>query len=105
MEIMGLMQITEKTKFGMSIAQWVAVFLFLIAIGGSIAGFGASLESAKEATRENKQRIDINEARLKQLESERAADNKQLLEMIYQIRESQIRIEGKLELKMDKYTK
>ena len=99
------MQITEKTKFGMSIAQWVAVFLFLIALGGSIAGFGASLESAKEATRENKHRIDVNESRLKQLEAERAADNKQLLEMIYQIRESQIRIEGKLELKMDKYTK
>lgn len=99
------MQLTEKTKFGMSIAQWVVVALFLITVGGSIAGYSAALNETKRATVNNSERINAAEQRIKQLEFERAADNKQLLEMIYQIRESQIRIEGKLELKMDKYIK
>lgn len=102
---MRLMQLTEKTKFGMSIAQWVTVFLFLIAFGGTIAGYGESLNETKKATDENRKRIDAHEDRLNRQDLERAAQNKEMLIMIYEIRESQIRMEGKLDLKVDKFSK
>lgn len=96
-------EITEKTRLGMSLAQWGVVTVFLIGMIGGFVGFAASFEETKRLSKENKSRIDVNESRVKQLEYERAADNKELLEMIYQIRESQTRIEGKLDLKQDRF--
>ena len=101
MKIMA--EITEKTRFGMSIAQWGVMAVFLIGMIGGFVGFAASFEEAKRLSKDNETRINVNESRIKQLEYERAADNKELLEMIYQIRESQTRIEGKLDLKQDRF--
>ena len=96
-------EITEKTRFGMSIAQWGVMAVFLIGMIGGFVGFAAPFEETKRLSKDNETRINVNESRIKQLEYERAADNKELLEMIYQIRESQTRIEGKLDLKQDRF--
>lgn len=97
------MEITDKTKFGMSLSKMGAFVLFLIGLGSMFAGMGASINDTRRISTENGDRIKVNEHRIKQLEVERAQDNKDLLQMIYEIRESQIRVEGKLDMKMDKY--
>lgn len=81
----------DRTKVAMSIPQWIALVFFIFSVGGGFAVLG-------EQTSKNSQDI-------KEIKREKAVEMQKLFEEIQRIRESQIRMEGKLDLKQDKFSK
>lgn len=81
----------DKTKVAMSIPQWIALLFFIFSVGGGFAVLG-------EQTSKNTQDI-------KDMQREKAIEMQKLFDEIQRIRESQIRMEGKLDLKQDKFSK
>lgn len=97
------MQLSDKTKIGMTIGQLIATFIFIFAVGGGYADLNTKTIDAVGKAAEAKSICDENRLRLESIEKTRAAENIEIMKMIQEIRESQIRIEGKLDLKQDRF--
>ena len=97
------MQLSDKTKIGMTIGQLIATFIFVFAVGGGYADLNTKTIDAVSKAAEAKSICDENRLRLESIEKNRAAENLEIMKMIQEIRESQIRIEGKLDLKQDRF--
>ena len=95
--------LSKETKIGMTIGQLIALFFFILSVGGGYTALQSQTSDAASQAYEAKQATMENAKRIERIERERALDNKEIMNMIHEIRESQIRIEGKLDLKMDKY--
>lgn len=92
------MAINEKSRITLSILQWFALIAFIFSVGG---GFAVINETATAANN----KADANRAEIEQLKKDAKKDRDDIINLIHEIRESQIRIEGKLDLKQDKYVK
>ena len=88
-------QINEKTRIGITPAQFVAIVILVLGVGSAFSVIGRDAADAKELSIENKKEIDV----IKQDINFKAAET---LKMFYEIRESQARIEEQLKQKMDK---
>jgi len=97
------MQLSEKTKTTMSIGQLVALLAFIFAVGGGYTQLSQDIKAADKKAQSAVDRCDMSQARLERMEKERENQNVEITKMIQEIRESQIRIEGKLDLKQDRF--
>ena len=95
--------LSKETKIGMTIGQLIALFFFILSVGGGYSALQSQTADAALQAYEAKQATIENSKRIERIEKDRAMDNKEIMNLIYEVRESQIRIEGKLDLKMDKY--
>jgi len=97
--------ISDKTKIVLAIPQAVAVIAFILAVSGGFVGVGNTASSAVTTANEAKE-ISIEASKeIKQIKKD--IDNKQdaIMKAINEIRESQIRMEGDLKLKQDRFSK
>ena len=90
------MEINDKTKVSVRIGQVSAIVAFIFVVAAGFSKIGTDANEALEQSQNNKKeieamKVDIN---LKSVET---------LKMFYEIRESQSRIEEKLNQKQDKY--
>jgi len=83
--------ISDKTKIVLAIPQAIAVIVFILAVSGGFAVLG--------------EHVNRNTASIQEMKQEKENEMKKLFEEIQRIRESQIRMEGKLDLKQDKFSK
>lgn len=89
------MSLSDKTKVGMTIGQLIALVAFVFSVSG---GFAVVNESATQANK----KADANIEEIKELKKAAQQDRQLMMQLIQEVRESQIRIEGKLDLKQDK---
>jgi|BioPla2DNA2_1021312.scaffolds.fasta_scaffold44806_4 hypothetical protein len=97
--------ISDKTKIVLAIPQAVAVILFVLSVSGGFVSVGNKASSAVTTANEAKE-ISIEASKeIKQIKKD--IDNKQdaIMKAINEIRESQIRMEGDLKLKQDRFNK
>jgi hypothetical protein len=94
----NIQNITDKSKIGMTIAQLFGIVIFIFSVGGGFTIVGNTATVAKEMSCENARDI-------QQMKKDAQKDRELMLELIREVRESQIRIEGKLDLKQDKQFK
>lgn len=92
------MSINEKSKITLSIPQWFGLLAFIFSVGG---GFAVINETATTANN----KADSNKIEIEQLKKDSKKDREDIINLIHDVRESQIRIEGKLDLKQDRYVK
>lgn len=88
--------ISDKTKIVLAIPQAVAVIVFILSVSGGFVGVGS------EASEANK-RSQKNETRITTLEEKQQREREDFLKLLQEVRESQIRIEGKIDLKQDRF--
>jgi len=88
-------QINEKTRIGITPAQFVAIVILVLGVGSAFSVIGSDAAEAKKRSINNEKEIDM----IKQDVNLKAAET---LKMFYEIRESQARIEEQLKQKMDK---
>ena len=87
--------INEKTVIGMNFAQLFGIIVFIFSVGGGFAIVGSTAEAAYSIGCDNTRDI-------QQLRKDAQKDRELMLDLIREVRESQIRIEGRLDLKQDK---
>jgi hypothetical protein len=87
--------INEKTVVGLKIAQFFGVFVFIFTLGGGFAMINSTAKAAYSIGCDNTRDI-------QQLRKDAQKDRELMLDLIREVRESQIRIEGRLDLKQDK---
>lgn len=97
------MQLSDKTKIGMTIGQIIALIGFIFAVGGWNQNQSNRIDRVDLKATEAVSHCDEYKARLEKIERERAQESVAIMKMIQEIRESQIRIEGKLDLKQDRF--
>ncbi len=100
---MKIMQLSDKTKTTMTISQFVALIAFIFAVGGGYTELSQDVAAADKKAQQAIEQYDENKRRLERMEREREMQNLEIMKMIQEIRESQIRIEGKLDLKQDRF--
>ena len=81
----------DKAKIAMSIPLWITLIVFIFSTGGGFAVLG--------------EHVNRNTANIQEMKREKENEMKKLFDEIQRIRESQIRMEGKLDLKQDKFSK
>lgn len=91
------MEINDKTKVGVRLGQVSAIVVFIFVMAAGFSKVGTDANEALEQSKNNKKEIDAMkiDINLKSVET---------LKMFYEIRESQSRIEEKLNQKQDKYS-
>lgn len=101
---MGIfMQLSEKTKTSMTIGQLIALVAFIFAVGGGYTNLNQGVEAADKKAQQSLDRCDESRTRLEKIEKDREMQSVEIMKMIQEIRESQIRIEGQLNLKQDRF--
>jgi len=91
-------ELTDRSKVGMTIAQLFGIVIFVFSVAGGFTIVGNNANTAMEMSCENAREI-------QQMKKDAQKDRELMLELIREVRESQIRIEGKLDLKQDKQFK
>ena len=81
----------DKAKIAMSIPLWITLIVFIFSTRGGFAVLG--------------EHVNRNTASIQEMKQEKENEMKKLFDEIQRIRESQIRMEGKLDLKQDKFSK
>lgn len=89
------MTLNEKTRIRFGILEWIALVAFVFSVGTGFTVVGVEANTAKEQSAENKNEI-------KELREKHITEREQLINLIRDVRESQIRIEGELKLKQDR---
>lgn len=97
------MQLSEKTKTSMTIGQLIALIAFIFAVGGGYSDLSQDVAAADKKAQDAAKQCDESKIRLEKIEKDRELQNLEIIKMIQDIRESQIRIEGKLDLKQDRF--
>lgn len=97
------MQLSDKTKTTMTIGQMIALVAFIFAVGGGYTELSQDVSAADKKAQQAVDECDKSKRRLDLMEREREMQNLEIMKMIQEIRESQIRIEGKLDLKQDRF--
>ena len=97
------MQLSDKTKTTMTIGQMVALIAFIFAVGGGYTELSQDVLAADKKAQMAVDQCDESKRRLERMERERENQNLEIMKMIQEIRESQIRIEGQLNLKQDRF--
>lgn len=100
---MRIMQLSDKTKTTMTIGQMIALIAFIFAVGGGYTELSQDVSVADKKAQQAVDQCDESKRRLERMEKEREMQNLEIMKMIQEIRESQIRIEGKLDLKQDRF--
>lgn len=100
---MGFMQLSDKTKIGMTIGQMIALVAFIFAVGGGYTQLSQNISAADKKAQSAVDQCEESKRRLERMEKDRENQNLEIMKMIQEIRESQIRIEGKLDLKQDRF--
>ena len=100
---MKIMQLSDKTKTTMTIGQMIALVAFIFAVGGGYTELSQDVAAADKKAQQAVDQCDESELRLERMEKDREMQNLEIMKMIQEIRESQIRIEGKLDLKQDRF--
>jgi uncharacterized ion transporter superfamily protein YfcC len=90
-----IIPISDKTIIGMNIAQLFGILFFIFSVGGGFAIINSTAQAAHAMSCENTKDI-------QQLRKDAQKDRELMLDLIREVRESQIRIEGRLDLKQDK---
>lgn len=99
------MTLSEKTKIGISLGQLIALVVFIFSVGGGFVGVNNTASSAVTTANEAKE-ISVETKRdMEQLKKDTSKDVKEIIIMLQQVRESQIRTEEALKLKADKQWK
>ena len=97
------MQLSDKTKTTMTIGQMIALVAFIFAVGGGYTELSQDVAAADKKAQQAVDQCDESKLRLERMEKDREVQNLEIMKMIQEIRESQIRIEGKLDLKQDRF--
>ena len=100
---MRIMQLSDKTKTTMTIGQMIALIAFIFAVGGGYTDLSQDVTAANKKAQQAVDQSKEGELRIERMEKERELQNLEIMKMIQEIRESQIRIEGKLDLKQDRF--
>lgn len=87
----------------MTIGQMIALVAFIFAVGGGYTELSQDVSAADKKAQQAVDQCDESKRRLERIEREREMQNLEIMKMIQEIRESQIRIEGKLDLKQDRF--
>ena len=95
MESKSNQAVSDRTVIGMNVAQFFGVLIFIFSVGGGFAVVNSTAQAAHAISSENTKDI-------QQLRKDAQKDRELMLQLIQEVRESQIRIEGKLDLKQDK---
>lgn len=97
------MQLSDKTKTTMTIGQMIALIAFIFAVGGGYTELSQDVSATDKKAQQAVEQTNEGRIRIEQMEKEREFQNLEIMKMIQEIRESQIRIEGKLDLKQDRF--
>lgn len=97
------MQLSDKTKIGMTIGQIFALIAFIFAVGGWNQSINSEIKKVDNKAQKAVDECEIGKQRIEKMEKDRELQNLEIMKMIQEIRESQIRIEGKLDLKQDRF--
>ena len=100
---MKIMQLSDKTKTTMTIGQMIALVAFIFAVGGGYTDLSQEVTAANKKAQQAVEQTNEGRLRIERMEKERELQNLEIMKMIQEIRESQIRIEGKLDLKQDRF--
>ena len=100
---MKIMQLSDKTKTTMTIGQMIALVAFIFAVGGGYTELSQDVAAADKKAQQAVDQCDESKSRIERIEKDREVQNLEIMKMIQEIRESQIRIEGKLDLKQDRF--
>ena len=100
---MKIMQLSEKTKATMTIGQMIALVAFIFAVGGGYTELSQDVSAADKKAQQAVEQTNEGRLRIERMEKDREMQNLEIMKMIQEIRESQIRIEGKLDLKQDRF--
>ena len=100
---MKIMQLSEKTKATMTIGQMIALVAFIFAVGGGYTELSQDVSAADKKAQQAVEQTNEGRLRIERMEKDREIQNLEIMKMIQEIRESQIRIEGKLDLKQDRF--
>ena len=87
----------------MTIGQMIALVAFIFAVGGGYTELSQDVSAADKKAQQAVEQTNEGRLRIERMEKDREMQNLEIMKMIQEIRESQIRIEGKLDLKQDRF--
>jgi uncharacterized membrane protein len=96
------MTLSEKTKIGLSIGQLLALVVFIFSVGGGFVGVNNTASSAVTTANQAKEMSVETKREMEQLKKDTSKDVKEIMTLLQEVRESQIRTEEAMKLKADR---